>query len=73
MLAEAIEHREDSWSQKRLLLDVGATDEHDKVIGRSVSLFSPRSHLSLQLYGFVMFCVCFLHNDLGSKSFSDIE
>eukprot|EP00438_Fugacium_kawagutii_P017245 Skav220997 [mRNA] locus=scaffold2318:23656:30497:+ [translate_table: standard] len=29
-LAEAIEHREDNWSRRRLLLDVGATDAHDK-------------------------------------------
>ena len=27
---EAIEHREDNWSRRRLLLDVGATDADDK-------------------------------------------
>jgi hypothetical protein len=28
--AEAIEHRDDNWSKRRLLLDVGATDADDK-------------------------------------------
>ena len=34
---EAIEHREDNWSKRRLLLDVGATDAHDKVSRLPVS------------------------------------
>ena len=33
--AEAIEHREDNWSRRRLLLDVGATDADDKATGNS--------------------------------------
>ena len=32
---EAIEHREGNWSRRRLLLDVGATDAHDKATGYS--------------------------------------
>lgn len=31
--AEVIEHREDNWSRKRLLLDVGATDANDTATG----------------------------------------
>ena len=34
---EAIEHREDNWSKRRLLLDVGATDADDKVSGLPVA------------------------------------
>ena len=34
---EAIEHREDNWSKRRLLLDVGATDAHDNVSRLPVS------------------------------------
>ena len=29
-VTKAIEHREGNWSRRRLLLDVGATDAHDK-------------------------------------------
>ena len=31
---KAIEHREGNWSRRRLLLDVGATDAHDKATGQ---------------------------------------
>ena len=34
---EAIEHREDNWSKRRLLLDVGATDADDKASGLPVA------------------------------------
>ena len=34
--AEAIEHREDNWLKRRLLLDVGATDADDTATGHRV-------------------------------------
>ena len=37
---EAIEHRENSWSRRRLLLDVGATDAHGKATRRLMACCS---------------------------------
>eukprot|EP00435_Cladocopium_sp_Y103_P001343 s2782_g1.t1 len=49
---EAIEHREGNWSRRRLLLDVGATDAHDKATrhssGRLVwkfAVFAGKAHV----------------------------
>ena len=41
-ITKAIEHREDNWSRRRLLLDVGATDAHDKASWHGLLKFPGR-------------------------------